>query len=226
MIALDIALTRIALAALLGGIIGIEREWRHKAAGIKTNMLVALGAATFAMISNTFGPTNHNPAQIAAAVVTGIGFVGSGVIIHRGMSVQGVTTAATLWANAAMSLAIGLGQYIAGVAVFAAMLFVQFLMRKAVLFVEDARRRHAPQQLELRIGCDPGALEAVNRAWSEFSAAAGAAPIRRGVSRRGTRIFWTAVFAEKVDLHPLEEKLLAIDGVQRVDVRQMAMDED
>jgi len=226
MIALDVALTRIALAALLGAVIGIEREWRHKAAGIKTNMLVGLGAATFAMISNTFGPTNHNPAQIAAAVVTGIGFVGAGVIIHRGISVQGVTTAATLWANAAMSLAIGLGQYIAGMVVFGAMLVVQFLMRRAVLFVEDARRRHSPQQLELRIGCGPDALEAVNRAWSEFSAASGAVPIRRGVARRGTRLFWTAVFASKVNLHPLEEKLLAIDGVQRVDVRQMAMDED
>lgn len=226
MIALEIAATRLALAALFGAVIGIEREWRHKAAGIKTNMLVALGAATFAMISNTFGPTNHNPAQIAAAVVTGIGFVGAGVIIHRGMSVQGVTTAATLWANAAMSLAIGLGQYVAATVMFAGMLVVQFLMRQAVLFVENARRKHSPQQLELRIGCDPDALTAVNRAWSEFSAGAGPQPIRRSVTRRGTRFFWTAVYASKVDLRPLEEKLLAIEGVQRVDVRQMAMDED
>ena len=226
MIELGVAGLRIALAALFGGLIGIEREWRHKAAGIKTNMLVAVGAAAFAMISNTFGPENHNPAQIAAAVVTGIGFVGAGVIIHRGMSVQGVTTAATLWANAAMALAIGLGQYIAGASVFAAMLFVQFLMRTAVRFVETARRRHAPQQTELRVGCDPGSLAAVNRAWSAFVLSSAVAPARHSVARRGTRVFWTAVVLSKVNLVALEEELMAIDGVRTVDVRQLALDED
>jgi len=218
---LGVAGLRIALAALFGGLIGIEREWRHKAAGIKTNMLVAIGAAAFAMVSNTFGPTNHNPAQIAAAVVTGIGFVGAGVIIHRGMSVQGVTTAATLWANAAMSLAIGLGQYLAGLSVFAAMLFVQFLMRETVYFVGKLRRQHSPQQIELRIGCEPDAFPAVNRAVAGF-----APPLRHSVSRRGTRLVWTAVFFAKIDLLPLQEQLMAIAGVKSVEVRQMALDED
>src|SRR5215212_570516 len=166
MIGIDVVAARLALAALFGAVIGIEREWRHKTAGIKTNMLVALGAAAFAMVSNTFGPTNHNPAQIAAAVVTGIGFVGAGVIIHRGVSVQGVTTAATLWANAAMSLAVGIGQYFVGLGVFAAMLFVQFLMRRTVALVDRARRGHEPQRIEVRVSCDWAALAKVNEAWS------------------------------------------------------------
>src|SRR5712691_3504331 len=119
MIPLTIAITRLTIALLFGAIIGIEREWRHKNAGIKTNTLVAIGAAAFAMMSNTFGPNNHNPAQLAAAVVSGIGFIGAGVIIHRGANVQGVTTAATLWASASMGVAAGLGYYVVAALTFA-----------------------------------------------------------------------------------------------------------
>lgn len=126
---------RIALAFALGAIAGIEREWRHKVAGIKTNALVAMGAATFALMSDTFGPNNHNPAQLAAAVVTGIGFIGAGVIIHRGATVQGVTTAATLWANAAMGVAFGLGYFVAGVTVFVGIIVVEFVLPAIAEFV-------------------------------------------------------------------------------------------
>ena len=126
---------RIALAFVLGAVAGIEREWRHKVAGIKTNALVAIGAAAFALMSDTFGSNNHNPAQLAAAVVTGIGFIGAGVIIHRGATVQGVTTAATLWANAAMGVAIGLGYFAVGITVFAGVILVEFVLPSIVAFV-------------------------------------------------------------------------------------------
>ena len=131
----QIVLLRIALAFVLGALAGIEREWRHKVAGIKTNALVALGAAAFALMSDTFGPGNHNPAQLAAAVVTGIGFIGAGVIIHRGATVQGVTTAATLWANASMGVAFGLGYFAVGFAVFGGVIIVEFLLPTIVDFV-------------------------------------------------------------------------------------------
>src|SRR5438067_6147184 len=86
------AALRIGLALVFGAVIGIEREWRHKNAGIKTNTLVAIGAAAFAMMTDTFGPGNHNPAQLAAAVVGGIGFIGAGVIIHRGAPIDRKST--------------------------------------------------------------------------------------------------------------------------------------
>lgn len=126
---------RIAVAFLFGAVAGIEREWRHKVAGIKTNALVAIGAAAFALMTDTFGPGNHNPAQLAAAVVSGIGFIGAGVIIHRGATVQGVTTAATLWANASMGVAIGLGYFVIGITVFAGVVVVQFVLPPIVAFV-------------------------------------------------------------------------------------------
>ncbi len=137
----QIVVLRIALAFLFGAIAGIEREWRHKVAGIKTNALVAIGAAAFALMSDTFGPNNHNPAQLAAAVVTGIGFIGAGVIIHRGATVQGVTTAATLWANASMGVAFGLGHYAVGATVFGGVIVVQFVLPAVAEFVSD----HGPR---------------------------------------------------------------------------------
>src|SRR6266852_7512605 len=102
---------RLLLSALFGTLVGIERQWRHKNAGLKTNALVSIGATAFGLIAlHGFGPGSQ-PTQIAAGVVTGIGFIGAGVVMHRGASVQGINSAATLWATASMGLAIGQGSY-------------------------------------------------------------------------------------------------------------------
>ncbi|HEV7923347.1 MAG TPA: MgtC/SapB family protein [Thermoanaerobaculia bacterium] len=229
MIELHIVIERIALAALFGALIGIEREWRHKAAGIKTNMLVAVGAAAFAMLSNTFGAQNHNPAQMAAAVITGIGFVGAGVIIHREGSVQGVTTAATLWANAAMSVATGLGQPRVAVMLLGAMLVIQFLMRSLERFVAASPRTRLPQTTEVRVTCEVGAVGGVNEAWRRFAERAGIAPLRRTTSRQANEVLWFAAFSAPpspaLDLHPLQEELVAMEGVRGVDVRLTGLEE-
>src|SRR5437879_944932 len=88
---------RLLISLFFGALIGIERQWHHKNAGLKTNTLVAVGATAFALVSqHGFGP-NSNPAQVAAGVVTGIGFIGGGVIMRRSGNVQGINTAATLW---------------------------------------------------------------------------------------------------------------------------------
>jgi len=186
------AAIRIGLALLFGAIVGVEREWRHKNAGIKTNTLVAIGAAAFAMMTDTFGAGNHNPAQLAAAVVGGIGFIGAGVIIHRGANVQGVTTAATLWANASMGVAIGLGHTLVGLLTFAGIIVVQFGLRSA----EKAIARRAPQfhEIELRVECDEASLPEVNAAWTEFASNQEILVRRRGVARSLQGLIWHAVF--------------------------------
>ena len=104
---------RIVLALVLGGVIGIERQWHHKSAGIRTHALLALGATGFALISHLLFLANPqlNSTQIAAGVVSGIGFICGGVIMHRGGSVQGLNTAASLWTTAGVGLAIGGGFY-------------------------------------------------------------------------------------------------------------------
>ena len=98
-------LARLALAAFLGAFIGLERELRGYPAGVRTVALVALGSALFTEVSRLMGSED----RIAAGIVSGIGFLGAGAIIRHGVSVRGLTTAASLWAVAAVGLAAGLG---------------------------------------------------------------------------------------------------------------------
>jgi putative Mg2+ transporter-C (MgtC) family protein len=102
---------RLLLAAGLGAAIGIERELRRKPAGLRTNMLIAVGAALFTTVSIQLGAISSTPDRIAAQIVTGIGFLGAGAILRRDRSVHGMTTAATIWVNAAVGMAAGAGEY-------------------------------------------------------------------------------------------------------------------
>ena len=118
------ALLRLLIAAGLGGAIGLERELRDHEAGFRTHLLVSLGACVFTLVS-AYGWTDwtfsqrsgvvFDPTRIAAQIVTGVGFLGAGAIIVRGISVRGLTTAATLWAVAAIGMAAGTGYYAVGV---------------------------------------------------------------------------------------------------------------
>lgn len=116
-------LIRLGVAAGLGMVIGIERELREQAAGLRTHMLVALGACLFTLVSAygfqaIDGATTPDPSRVAAQIVTGIGFLGAGAILREGQWVRGLTTAASLWVVAAVGMAVGLGMYWAsGVAV-------------------------------------------------------------------------------------------------------------
>ena len=228
MISTEEAVIRLGVALLLGAAVGIEREWRHKNAGIKTNMLVALGAAGFALLSNTFGPENHNPGQIAAAVVGGIGFIGAGVIIHRGANVQGVTTAATLWANASMGVSAGLGHLVVALIIGAGVLIVQFAMRKLVLEVARRRSASAPQRMEIRIDCTIDAMHDVNKIWNEFVSSQKILVRRRGSIKRGEDVVWHARFgaAKETDLTLLEESLVATNGVRGLEIQSMGGDDE
>ena len=103
---------RLVAAGLMGGVIGLEREFRAKEAGVRTHFVVALGSALFMIISEfAFGDKQHDAARVAAQVVSGIGFIGAGVIIFQKNVVRGVTTAAGLWVAAAIGLACGDGMY-------------------------------------------------------------------------------------------------------------------
>jgi putative Mg2+ transporter-C (MgtC) family protein len=102
---------RVLLAAALGGAIGLEREYRKKPAGLRTNILIALGSALFTITSIRLAEIGGTPDRIAAGIVTGMGFLGGGAILRSGTSVQGMTTAATIWVNAAIGMAAGAGEY-------------------------------------------------------------------------------------------------------------------
>lgn len=105
---------RLFLATLLGGIIGYEREHYNRPAGIRTHTLVCLGSALIMLVSEyiySFYGENVDPTRLGAQVISGIGFLGAGTIIKEGLSVKGLTTAASLWAISCIGLAIGMGFY-------------------------------------------------------------------------------------------------------------------
>jgi putative Mg2+ transporter-C (MgtC) family protein len=104
------AASRLVIAAVLSGIIGFEREVAQKAAGLRTHMLVGLGAGVFSLLS-TEAFEGSDPARVAAQVVTGIGFLGAGAIFRHGFTVRGLTTAAGLWSVAAVGMAAGIGEW-------------------------------------------------------------------------------------------------------------------
>lgn len=123
--------SRLLLAALLGSIVGIERERLSWAAGLRTHMLVAVGAA-LVMVVSAFGfadiqnakNVSLDPSRVAAQVVSGIGFLGAGSIVLRGEIIRGLTTAASLWVVAAVGLAVGGGMYVAAIAATAIVLAI------------------------------------------------------------------------------------------------------
>ncbi len=106
---------RILAAVLLGGLIGLEREFRDKSAGFRTIILICVGACIFSIISQVIGGPDWNSTRIAAQIVSGIGFLGAGAILYDRTTVLGLTTAATIWAVAAIGMAVGFGQLALGV---------------------------------------------------------------------------------------------------------------
>src|SRR5436189_2344875 len=117
---LSTAIVRLAVAAILGGVIGLERQLRHKPAGLRTNMFICFGAAMFTVLSKQLAATDADSTRIAAQVIPGIGFIGAGSILHSRGSVTGLTTAATLFVVASIGMAVGGGLYVP--AIFATLL--------------------------------------------------------------------------------------------------------
>ncbi len=125
---------RLIAAVVLGGFIGLEREIRKRSAGLRTHILVCIGA-TLIMLTSTYvfdiykDIANVDPSRIAAGVIAGIGFLGAGAIIREGDTVRGLTTAATLWVVAAIGIAVGCGFYLAAFVTTVLVLIVLWLIR-------------------------------------------------------------------------------------------------
>ena len=161
-------LVRVVLAGVLGGAVGAERELREREAGLRTHMLVAVGAALFTIVSAyawsdfTFsqrGGITFDPTRIAAQIVTGIGFLGAGAIIRQGLSIRGLTTAASLWVVAAIGMASGAGYYSAAVITTAIVLISLWPLRiVAHRMFERIRPGELRLEVELKAGESPSVL--------------------------------------------------------------------
>lgn len=149
----------LVVAVLLGGAVGLERELRGKAAGLRTNILICLGATLFTHLSIHLDPVRGDPARIAAQVVVGVGFLGAGTILHGRGSVTGLTSAATIWLVAAIGMAVGAG------AVFeasGATLLVLIVLRVLAAFEGYLQRRAMVSRLAVEVA-DGRRIEEIER---------------------------------------------------------------
>jgi len=199
--------TRLLVAAALAGAIGLERELDAQAAGFRTHVLVGLGAGLFTVVGT--GLDGSDPTRIAAQVVTGVGFLGAGAILHSGVTVRGLTTAASLWVAAAAGVACGLGSLITATAgtllALAALVGLKLLER-------DIFPRHRGHEvvLELEGTAD---LQAV-REWAR--AVLGAPVTVRSVSpcdHDGMLLRLSSPLARGYEVLDLVTRLRALDGV-------------
>ncbi len=146
---------RLILAMLLGGIVGWQREAAVKPAGFRTHILVCVGAALFTLISRDgFFGSGADPARVASNIVVGIGFLGAGTILRTGASVQGLTTAASLWTVAAIGTAAGIGYYVGSLVTTVIVISVLSVLK----ILETRIRRRGVGQLVLVVADRPGQL--------------------------------------------------------------------
>ena len=149
-------LFQLLLATFLGGAIGMERELSGKPAGLRTNILICVGAALFTVLSVKLSGVRGDPGRVAAQILTGVGFIGAGTILHARGSVTGLTSAATIWVVAAIGMAVGAGAYVE--AVGTALLVM--IVLAGLGFVENfIARRATHSRLKIHASPAPGALE-------------------------------------------------------------------
>jgi putative Mg2+ transporter-C (MgtC) family protein len=205
-----VVLTQILVAAVLGAAVGLERELTAQPAGLRTHMLVSLGAALFTLAgAHLFGA---EPTRIAAQVVTGIGFLGGGAILREGANVRGLTTAASLWVTAAIGLAIGLQSWFAAVLTTVVALLVLWLIR-------TVEKRWLPSRrvVDVRLTLENGAaLDEVERA--VLHALPHARITRLSYSETGQAIELQAKPQDGISMSTIGEQLHGVPGVVGIDI--------
>lgn len=217
-------LERLFLAALLGGLVGWEREWRKKQAGLKTHVLVSVGSALI-MLTSIYGfgdlinhpNTRFDPARLAAQVVSGIGFLGAGAIMrHSNTVVSGLTTAATLWVVAAIGLSVGTGFYIPAIATTVIVLIITVLLRS----LESKFALRGYRTLRLRIEDQPGKLGEISKILGEEGInIRGVSVSEKSEENRdsGVPIKLLIKVSPRKKLIDIVERLQNIDGMKKVE---------
>ncbi|MEW8973120.1 MAG: MgtC/SapB family protein [Tissierellaceae bacterium] len=141
MISNSVIISRLVIASVLGGLIGLERETSNRPAGFRTHILVSIGSALIMLVSVDCFKDGADPARIAAQVVSGIGFLGAGTILRTGNNIEGLTTAASLWVCAGIGLSIGNGYYLGGVTTTIIVLFFLKSSKRFEKFILKSRFR-------------------------------------------------------------------------------------
>jgi putative Mg2+ transporter-C (MgtC) family protein len=201
---------QVALAAVLGAAIGLERELNAQPAGLRTHMLVCIGAALFTLAG--VGYDSSDPTRIAAQVVTGIGFLGGGAILREGATVRGLTTAASLWVTAAIGLSVGLQRW-------SAALVTTALGLATLAMVKFCEREYLPRRrtLEVVLTLEPEApLDQVEREVMDILPRSRV--LRVSYELGGQSLVLTAQPQNGTPITSLGERLRLLPGVQGVEI--------
>ena len=212
---------RILLGAALGAVIGFERERDNQPAGLRTHMILVIGATLSMVLSVNLGylfarpGTPADPARLAAQVISGIGFLGAGAILRYGFNVKGLTTATSLWTMAIVGLAVGAGYYLIGVITTALMLLVLGLLNVIEnRFVRTSVSRYISLQADYR----KGVVKEIRLLVNEFSDTLLSFTIQKHVKNKRIRIQIVARIHRDQTLEELVDGLSDIEGVRSLKV--------
>ncbi len=157
-------LLRLLLAALIGAVIGAEREFRDKAAGLRTIILICIGSCLFTIFGAELSRETTDPTRITAAIVSGVGFLGAGVIFRRGRHSTGITTAAVIWCSAALGMGIGGGLYALTLAAAAGVLVVLWMLPPVERYIDATQET---KTYDLRCAIDAISIEALHQTFED-----------------------------------------------------------
>lgn len=203
---------KLLLAAVMGGIIGIEREIRDKPAGLRTNILICVGSTLFMSISTVFGDT-----RIGAQIISGIGFLGAGAVLHSHGFVLGLTTAATIWVVAGVGMALGSGMYL--VAFFATAMSLVTLY--FLSFVEDKIQGRKSYSYALVVTDLHQAIASINRVLQECSVSAVSFNFKKKAGHY--RVWFNLLIPRETSLKIIQ-RLSEIPEITQVDTGSNARD--
>src|SRR6185436_16402326 len=209
---------RLCLAGLLGGLVGLEREMHSQPAGLRTHMIVSLGACLLMLVSihmAELSPSKSDPGRIAAQVVAGVGFLGAGAIMRSGLSVRGLTTAACLWTVAAIGLSVGCGFWRAA-------LVTTFLTLVATVVFQKFERRFSKGKAIRRFVVHAKDSATLVSKLEEIMLRAGIGirevDLQRDLVEKKLQVSITAVCADTTDMDQLSRSFSALPDVEKVEI--------
>ena len=210
---------RLAAALLAGGAIGFERERDSQPAGLRTHMILALGAALVMILSINiaieFQGQDAEPTRLAAQVVSGIGFLGAGAILRFGFNVKGLTTASTLWTTAMVGMAIGYGYYLVSLFAVVIMLVVLTVVER---FEKKFVRVNIMRTVVIDVHDREGILREVRKTMTKLADAIIAFNVQKSVKNKHMRLEIIARFNRSEKLEDMMEVISSIEGVRGIKI--------
>ena len=209
-------LMRLGLSVVLGGVIGAEREHNNQPAGLRTNMILVIGACLAMMLSINLGTAaGSDPARLAAQVISGIGFLGAGAILRFGFNVKGLTTATTLWTMAIVGLAVGMGYYLISIIATAVIMIVLSVLD---LIERHLVRANILRTLAIEVYDGKGIVKEIRQIVSQSAFQISGFSVQKSNENKLLQIEIVARFNNAEKLEELIEQLSEFEGLTSVKI--------